>query len=229
MLVLFFPKRVPSKKRSRLQVLSGMVVIELENLVPGRHYDVYCYSETYVPPSSSGIDTAPRFGMDADAILETRHLLITQGPFFDDLGWFCVSGRPCNVTDLLGFHLAENDQLFVRPETNTKRHHALAHFQGKAGGTMGWNAKVSLTGRGPNICYHHRGSKWVSLGVILREMGSCYSGPLEQLGLPFFWDCPVSLKNQPQKGYRQRRQTQLFFLCFLFSFQTTVASQSKPG
>ena len=45
---------------------------------------VYCYSETYLPPSETGVDTAPRFGMDAESILNTRTRFITEGPFFDD-------------------------------------------------------------------------------------------------------------------------------------------------
>ena len=44
---------------------------------------VYCYSETYLPPTENGVDTAPRFGMDFDAILNTRTRFITEGPFFD--------------------------------------------------------------------------------------------------------------------------------------------------
>lgn len=71
-----------------------------EELTPGRYYDVYCFSETYVPPSATGADTVAQFGMDPDSILQTRTQLITLGPFFDDLGWSCVSGRPCNVTSL---------------------------------------------------------------------------------------------------------------------------------
>ena len=95
---------------------SGTVLIELEELTPGRYYDVYCFSETYVPPSATGADTVAQFGMDPDSILQTRTQLITLGPFFDDLGWSCVSGRPCNVTSLLGFHLSEMDRLFVRED-----------------------------------------------------------------------------------------------------------------
>lgn len=70
-------------------------MIFLENLVPGRYYDVYCFSETHVPADATGADTVAQFGMDPPSILETRTQLLTQGPFFDDLGWSCVSGRPC--------------------------------------------------------------------------------------------------------------------------------------
>jgi len=75
-------------------------LVWFEELTPGRYYDVYCFSETYVPPAATGADTVAQFGMDAESILQTRTQLITLGPFFDDLGWSCVSGRPCNVTDL---------------------------------------------------------------------------------------------------------------------------------
>lgn len=100
---------------------SGRVLIEIEELTPGRYYDVYCFSETYVPPAATGADTVAQFGMDAESILQTRTQLITLGPFFDDLGWSCVSGRPCNVTNLLGFHLSENDGLFVREDGCPRR------------------------------------------------------------------------------------------------------------
>ena len=46
--------------------------------------EVYCYSETYLVPSVTGVDTAPRFGMDFDAILDTRTRFITEGPYFDE-------------------------------------------------------------------------------------------------------------------------------------------------
>ncbi|CAK9025410.1 Ultraviolet-B receptor UVR8 [Durusdinium trenchii] len=95
---------------------SGMVMIFLENLVPGRYYDVYCFSETHVPADATGADTVAQFGMDPPSILETRTQLLTQGPFFDDLGWSCVSGRPCNVSDLLGVGLSKHDGLFVRAD-----------------------------------------------------------------------------------------------------------------
>ncbi|CAK9025396.1 Ultraviolet-B receptor UVR8 [Durusdinium trenchii] len=93
-----------------------MVMIFLENLVPGRYYDVYCFSETHVPADATGADTVAQFGMDPPSILETRTQLLTQGPFFDDLGWSCVSGRPCNVSDLLGVGLSKHDGLFVRAD-----------------------------------------------------------------------------------------------------------------
>ncbi|CAK9090824.1 unnamed protein product [Durusdinium trenchii] len=93
---------------------SGMVMIFLENLVPGRYYDVYCFSETHVPADATGADTVAQFGMDPPSILETRTQLLTQGPFFDDLGWSCVSGR--NVSDLLGVGLSKHDGLFVRAD-----------------------------------------------------------------------------------------------------------------
>lgn len=71
-----------------------------------------------MPPEATGADTVAQFGMDAGAILETRTRLITMGPYFDDLGealelpfqsdrpgWSCVSGRACNVSDLLSFRV----------------------------------------------------------------------------------------------------------------------------
>ena len=75
-------------------------LVWFQELTPGRYYDVYCFSETYVPPAATGADTVAQFGMDSESILQTRTQLITLGPFFDDLGWSCVSGRPCNVTNL---------------------------------------------------------------------------------------------------------------------------------
>jgi len=94
----------------------GLVSITILELTPGRNYDVYCYSETYLPPSETGVDTAPRFGMDAESILNTRTRFIAEGPFFDDLGWSCVSGYTCNVTGLLGQRLTAEDGLLVRAD-----------------------------------------------------------------------------------------------------------------
>eukprot|EP00913_Durusdinium_trenchii_P010848 g10177.t1 len=129
-------------KVADLQELSSVTFSELD---PNTSYDVWCTSEyndfrddqagqdllTPFPKSTVlSIDSSyytadvlvyltkgpADFGMDPPSILETRTQLLTQGPFFDDLGWSCVSGRPCNVSDLLGVGLSKHDGLFVRAD-----------------------------------------------------------------------------------------------------------------
>ena len=113
---------------------------DIEPLVAGTFYDIYCYSEYYRPPAPPGSIQPPRQGMTNQEILETRYMIHSKGPQFDELGWAppkvsqiinkslytrflmlfdpkeCVSGRNCSIDNILGGPLSYLDRVMVRED-----------------------------------------------------------------------------------------------------------------
>lgn len=94
--------------------IGGVVMIEMRRLATGAIYDVYCYAEEYTPPTPPGALPPPRMGMDVPAIRETRRTYRTDGPYFNEGGWHCVVGDPCNISGIDGGVRSNRDRLQAR-------------------------------------------------------------------------------------------------------------------
>jgi len=83
-------------------------------LATGSLYDIYCYSEEYVPPPPPGSLAADARGMTTFAVKETRITIKTQGPRFNDGGWTCIVGHSCKIWNIEGDGLASSDKLIAQ-------------------------------------------------------------------------------------------------------------------
>eukprot|EP00931_Biecheleriopsis_adriatica_P035738 TRINITY_DN20592_c0_g1_i2.p1 TRINITY_DN20592_c0_g1~~TRINITY_DN20592_c0_g1_i2.p1 ORF type:complete len:1891 (-),score=352.02 TRINITY_DN20592_c0_g1_i2:78-5615(-) len=102
-------------------IIGGAVELTITGLVSGMYYDIYCYSETWQPPVPPGVVAPPRLGMDFSEIQSTRTKVLMKGPLFDETGWGCVAGHPCELKNVLGVGLTDRDKVLVRTDACPRR------------------------------------------------------------------------------------------------------------
>jgi len=97
--------------------LSGVFVMYLTNLASGSLHDIYCYAEEWMPAAPPDAIEPPRRGMNLLDISKTRLTIRTEGPKYYELGWKCMAGHICAISDIEGKGLSPLDQVVVQPDT----------------------------------------------------------------------------------------------------------------